>query len=698
MDDSLNETQFNTIGALTKGAIFGGISAMTGASVPMSLLSAITASGILTEYGKPQTGNSTVAALNQYSKNAEKQSNSSQMIDYTAKFSDTINVLKGMNKTFMAMIDRLESNNALLEKIVGIQMGTEPINFDATARRNNRLALTMSRTAMGRITLSLMSNSIAGSYTKQQELAHKAIDAGLINEKEYLKSKIMDEIGKRFTSLENFTKQYSTNLEYMNEEILQQKGVFTKETNMSITKIIPLRLQAIGNLINKSNEHLENIHNVLEAHYQMDMMYKEEILTELYNTLNIIGGFKLTEKNKEYIFSENSIISSVSRKEFERDSNKLTGLADFINKSIDYYNDSIKNKEGIFEIGNKIGESQKDFFEKTLEFYNQNIKLLDSINHRLYTQRPADFFPVKTFNVGGHLGVYAGSSSLNLKNKFTKQLVNNTKRYENVDFNQSQNDQDNEYYRREEGFLGFLRRNINRDNINRRTFVDSNELGAAFKQQRLQTKEMIEAQNKRMVVENDNLKLLNKTAADIYGQQVKFGSFMYKYISNIPNILTRVLNMALKFYFTFTVSKFIFNTIKGLLGITGKAKDGIMGFIERLLTPKDAVKGGISLYDRVMGWIFGKNYKDHTDMANKIEESGILVTIGSFLLDQIKKGLIALWDSGAIMTALKYYVLAKGAFQILTGVIPKLISGILTLAGRELIKKDYFYQVTLGEV
>lgn len=700
MDDSLNETQFNTIGALTKGAIFGGISAMTGASVPMSLLSAITASGILTEYGKPQTGNSTVAALNQYSKNAEKQSSSNQMIDYTAKFSDTINVLKGMNKTFMAMIDRLESNNALLEKIVGIQIGTEPINFDATARRNNRLALTMSRTAMGRITLSLMSNSIAGSYTKQQELAHKAIDAGLINEKEYLKSKIMDEIGKRFTSLENFTKQYSANLEYMNEEILQQKGVFTKETNMSITKIIPLRLQAIGNLINKSNEHLENIHNVLEAHYQMDMMYKEEILTELYNTLNTIGGFKLTEKNKEYIFSENGIISSISRKEFERDSNKLTGLADFINKSIDYYNDSIdyyndsiKNKEGIFEIGNKIGESQKDFFEKTLQFYNRNIELLGSINDRLYTQDMRRFFPVKLTNNGvtGNLtsSTFSWGISLDGALKFIKQVINKDpktkKRYDYADFNQSQNDQNSESYRREDGFLGFLRRNTNRDNINRRTFIDSSELGAEFKQQRLQTKEMIEAQNKRMVVENDNLKLLNKTAADIYGQQVKFGSFMYKYISNIPNILTRVLNMALKFYFTFTVSKFIFNTIKGLLGITGKAKDGIMGFIERLLTPKDAVKGGISLYDRVMGWIFGKNYKDHTDMANKIEESGILVTIGSFLLDQIKKGLIALWDSGAIMTALKYYVLAKGAFQILTGYIPKLISGILTLAGRKLI-------------
>ena len=111
MDDSLNETQFNTIGALTKGAIFGGISAMTGAGVPMSLLSAITASGILTDYGKPQTGNNTVAALNQYSKNAEKQSNNTQMIDYTAKFSDTINVLKGMNKTFMAMIDRLERSS-----------------------------------------------------------------------------------------------------------------------------------------------------------------------------------------------------------------------------------------------------------------------------------------------------------------------------------------------------------------------------------------------------------------------------------------------------------------------------------------------------------------------------------------------------------------------------------------------------------
>ena len=33
MDDSLNETQFNTIGALSKGAFWGGISAMTGAGV-----------------------------------------------------------------------------------------------------------------------------------------------------------------------------------------------------------------------------------------------------------------------------------------------------------------------------------------------------------------------------------------------------------------------------------------------------------------------------------------------------------------------------------------------------------------------------------------------------------------------------------------------------------------------------------------
>ena len=99
MDDSLNETQFNTIGALTKGAAFGGLSAMMGAGVPMSLLSAVTASGILKEYGKPQTGSNTVAAINQFAKNNSKpQNNGAQMIDYTANFTDVVNVLKGLQK------------------------------------------------------------------------------------------------------------------------------------------------------------------------------------------------------------------------------------------------------------------------------------------------------------------------------------------------------------------------------------------------------------------------------------------------------------------------------------------------------------------------------------------------------------------------------------------------------------------------
>lgn len=645
MDDSLNETQFNTIGALTKGAIFGGISAMTGASVPMSLLSAITASGILTEYGKPQTGTSTVAALNQYSKNAEKQSSSSQMIDYTAKFSDTINVLKGMNKTFMAMIDRLESNNALLEKIVGIQMGTEPINFDATARRNNRLALTMSRTAMGRITLSLMSNSIAGSYTKQQELAHKAIDAGLINEKEYLKSKIMDEIGKRFTSLENFTKQYSANLEYMNEEILQQKGVFTKETNMSITKIIPLRLQAIGNLINKSNEHLENIHDVLEAHYQMDMKYKEE-----------------------------SIVHSL-------------WATDFMRQSIHHYVDIANSSEGIFDTANKIGEQEREFFQKSYDFYKENITVLNSINDRIFRQSDSNYFPVKIVHTAARdraddmkTGSFAATISNFIRGilgtKSTPGLdanVNSSTFYQNLQgqkVNQSSS------------IGGLLGKKIE--------IYSSNELGAQFKQLRLQNEKQIKAQNEKIKADNENLKLLNTTAANIYGQQVRFGSFMYKYISNIPNILTRVLNTALKFYLTFRFTRFIFNGLKTLMGITGKAKDGIWGFFERLLTPKDAVKSGISLYDRVMGWIFGKNYKDHTDMANKIEESGILITIGSFLVDQIKKGFMYLWDSGAIMTALKYYVLTKGFLQIGSS-LPKFFGGILTAFGNGVVKLGAFW-------
>ena len=179
--------------------------------------------------------------------------------------------------------------------------------------------------------------------------------------------------------------------------------------------------------------------------------------------------------------------------------------------------------------------------------------------------------------------------------------------------------------------------------------------------------------------QNDQLKALNETAVSIYGQQVKYGNFLYKYLTNIPNILTRVLNTALKFYLGLNLVRFIYKGVRWAFGISGNIKDGIVGFFNKLVdsNANQLTAGGINLYDRIMKFIFGEKYKDHKDMANNVEKNGLLKTIGLFLVDQIKKGFKWLWDSGTIITVLKYYILFQGARELI-GMMPGMVYGIVS--------------------
>ena len=231
------------------------------------------------------------------------------------------NVLKGLNKTFMTVVNRIENTNAILEKILGVQTGEEPINIQATIKRNNRLALTMSRTALGRLTLSLMTKAIAQTNTKQQNLAHSAIEAGTVYENQYIKEGLIRRIGEKFESLKSLTEMFSQNVETMNETILQQKAIYTEETNITITKIIPSRLQIIGNLINQSNEHLSALNDKFESYINLSMLSKEGS-EDINSQISTVLGYDGT-----------------------------TGISDFINKSIDNYNT-------VIEISNTIDKTR----------------------------------------------------------------------------------------------------------------------------------------------------------------------------------------------------------------------------------------------------------------------------------------------------------------------------------------------------
>ena len=665
MDDSLNETQFNTIGALSKGAFWGGVSAMTGAGVPMSLLSAVMASGILKDYGKPQTGNNAIAAINQFAKDNNKpQNNNAYIVDYTANFTDTINVLKGMNKSFITMINRIENTNAILEKILGVQTGQEPIDIMATIKRNNRMALAMSRTAMGRLTLSLMTKAMANANTRQQNLAHQAIESQMVNEDQYMREGLIRRLGERFESLRSLTDMFSQNIEGMNETILQQKATYTQETNTTIIQVIPSRLQAIGSLIARSNEHLSSIQDIFEAYFSLSMMHKED-----------------SEKNNMQLFEA--------------------------------LNDSVEIK--ITDPLDNINLQQFNFYKESVEFYQKTLEILNNINDRIYKQEDRDYFPVKiigklfgNFNgnfdkkilnlsvdcynaLGGRISNLNDNKKLNkfestsfTKNKEYSSIKNN----EDIDFSEYQNNTLSNILNSTKDKKG-KEKNFKDKNGNisvsalvqyTKEIKKANEIEAIEGFRKKEKYEQAQSQIQSQYLQQ--IQNLNETAISIYGQQVKYGNFLYKYLTNIPNILTRVLNTALKFYLGLRFTKMIYQGIRWAFGISKNIKDGIFGFFNKLVdsNASQLTAGSISIYDRIMKFIFGEKYKDHKDLANNVEKNGLLKSIGLFLIDQIKKGFQYLWDSGMIMSAIKYYVLFSGAKEII-GTLPGLVTGIFSTIG-----------------
>ena len=229
MPDDLSSQFFNVNTALGALGAFAG----SGGNA-LSALAAIGTSGLLNS-NKPKTPDtgSTIGALTSFTSGIQQGADLSRGI--SAGMSS--NSLKQINDSLHTVVSRLETTNSLLQKIIDIQTGVGDINYQKTIRRNNRLALLMSKTAMGRLTLAAMSRAAGVNMIEYENMTRGAVEKGVTTHQEIMTKKLIDMIPMFGNIMSGFN--------FLSNKILQTKSDFTNESNLSLTQVIPNRLKGL---------------------------------------------------------------------------------------------------------------------------------------------------------------------------------------------------------------------------------------------------------------------------------------------------------------------------------------------------------------------------------------------------------------------------------------------------------------------
>ena len=305
----------------------------------LSALAAIGSSGLLNPENPkaPDTG-STLGALNNFTSGMQQGANMSRGINAGI----SANSLKQINDSLQTVTSKIETTNALLQKILDYHTGVGDINYQKTIRRNNRLSLLMSRTAMGRLALASMSAAAGVSYINYTNMTKGAIEKGVTTHEEIMSKKLLSMVPMIGDILSGFS--------YLSNKILQTKSDFTNESNITLTNIIPNRLKGI---ITINNQILEESRRIRELICNGLPVYTEFLTNSTY-TLEIMQN----QNTAHY-----KLQSDYYTKTLEYQTNVLMYLK-LINGSVydetKYENNKEALEKKITELISNVNENAKD--------------------------------------------------------------------------------------------------------------------------------------------------------------------------------------------------------------------------------------------------------------------------------------------------------------------------------------------------
>ena len=558
---------------------------------------------------RPNTGNGIANALNTYSPPQQP----------TPQISKAENIGQVVQNIGETLISRVETTNALLQKLIDVQTGrSDDMDYRKKATQYGRMAQALSRSAMGRIFLTVMGNTIGRQSADLQYVTKGALQSGVTNAKEILTTRLLSE-------LPGLSKYFKSKFDDLAKNILRIQTPYTKETDMTINKIIPNSLKSIGELM---NSHLSEQTEHLSVISQMSIdiqSYAKKIDDKLTHVNSYIERIdKYLEKSIEsqyamnsnlYILNQNSIGFFTDTKhhytEVERILERsytllsttlpqLVAAVDQINtrsyiksgkKDIDY-NDYIHLKS----VG-KVPWLDKQGNWRGLNGDPQNAKLLNFIGHYLDNRYPL----------------------LNNKNETRK-----PNDYDKNVFRERLNiflDRVNECHNNEVENIREELNNISKD-LNNTTNDNNKVLQTTFQdvlktlqeqQKTLEASTKDQSSLKDTVKQNDirnqYLQNLSDTASSLLTNMVDLRSSFSMFSMNLPNLLTRSLSSIIKV----GIGMFLGRQLIGLLyrvftGSTNNiGKNGFIGTLwhegifSAIMYAKDKIAGYLG---DALNWVF----------------------------------------------------------------------------------------------
>lgn len=571
---------------------------------------------------KPNTGNATLDAIQSFTKNVNPMQmatsgNTSKANDY----------LKTINESLQTVVSRIETTNSLLQKIIDIQTGVAPIDFQKTIKRNNRMALMMSRTVLGRLTLATMSNALGASGARYENITKNAINTGQVSKQELVFNKLLSNIpliGKLVSDIDAVV-----------DRVLFTKSEYTQESNITLTQTIPEKLQVIGYFNDMIHTKTDHIDKQLTMFTQMTVSYYQDMSTIITQTQQFYSEMSLFRATYHSFTEGFHIKFSKMHKDmqdFYEDSKNMFGI----------YRDFMTNA---YQLSDFLYSSMPSFMDDTINHYRKveefHAQLLTEqrwANQRLdiiaaATSRGLSDQQLRTerMRILGELNFVRGllirgpqqldvSANLTNVSNYQQNATNITTQNNNRQINQfrnsnvqespiepSANNQTNIYHQVEVNRdgqtqvvnttflqnlfrgLGDTVRNALASNSAHSAEIIANSLEDKNRNEAVQRgneyfRKYYENQEQSNLRRNALLTTLNNTASNTLNSMVNLRAAFISYFSKLPNLLPRIVNTVIKLTMGFGLARIIYNSIT-MLFYKGKAPtDGIIGWISKIFS------------------------------------------------------------------------------------------------------------------
>lgn len=539
-----------------------------------SSLSAINNSVTNSYQNRPNLGNNVINSLNAFTSQNRTQQQGTPV---------TALVIKQATDEIVGAI---QTTNQLLSRLVGLQDGTEEPDYKREANNFGRKMLALSRTAIGRLGLSIIGNAIGTASARVDNL----LQQGQITNTDLFISKYVEKIP--------ILKEYFQSTGKIAQLIGSQQTIYSQKTDDTITTIIPGRLEAIGTYafeISKTSFRIAN--KIDETYYISNNYYNEQMSHNMYIrqfiTKEIIYGNNTSKPGmlthfanfKEYINLFKNFTRTVTKRYNEenrmyKSKTELYNRAGlFINKALDHYKvvedllTRIANKQNAINRSNLgIDSAREDFFNTLSDQFKREANLYgkDTLQNNFKTEK------------------YESYKESDFYKNVMKEIIEERNSKQNFQFYEFADDLMTSISNE----LGKIADNGNELNdmmgtirdISNTYQISLNEAANRYINETRNTfKELEEEQTKQ----SDILSKISLTTDDIYEQEVKNSTLgiIENFIHNIPNLLTRAVSTAIKLSLGFGFGRMILGGMSKLLyGSDQPIKGSFMNVIYQSLS------------------------------------------------------------------------------------------------------------------